>query len=465
MLTGLVLAAWLALVWLRANAAVFSPADQAGPARFYRLSWHGQPVGQQQEQLQQLATGEWLLTLDTRIAATVRDAPLHYREQEKLVFAAEPPYPLLRGDWRREQNAQHTRLHFENRHDGVNAELLQNGQSQALTRPAVAFTLADYFAVAQLVAMDAPVGTRLPFKRFSSERLLLLADELTVVETGSGWRGQPWRLAWKRADERWQAEMLVAPDGTPISMNVGDAIRLERAEPDAVPVSTADLYLGRTIHTDRALGTARDIVVMELRWPQAVSLPLSETPSQTVMPGFVRTDSRQRGPLAPLLEWQAALAPEPRYSPDDHRLQQLAQQLTAGARDSEDKVSRLLHFVSQHLQQQDVLTEQSASEILRARRGDCTEFSRLFVALARAASVPAREVSGLVYLGDEVQGFGGHAWAEVVVDGRWLAVDPMWNLLPVSATHLRMGSGEDGALAAALARRDLQFSVEQISYR
>ncbi|MFZ5843012.1 MAG: transglutaminase-like domain-containing protein [Pseudomonadota bacterium] len=464
---------WLTLVLALAIAAVaawwwqtpqgFDPADYLRPEQRYRLSWHGQIVGHQREVLRQLPSGEWLLELELNVAATVRDTPLQYREHEQLTFAAEPPHRLLRGDWRREQNQQSRRVQFEN---GQQLQVRRWLDSTPTTseQPALAYSLADYYAVNSLVRRAPAVGERIAFTRLNSEHLQLLHDEVAVLSQGSAWRGQPWRLSWKRADERWQAEWWLDDSGHSLSMNIGEAIRLERDGDDSA-VSSVDLYFGQTIHTDRALGAARDVVVLELRWPQSVPLPLSETPGQTVLPGFVRTDSREHGMLAPLLEWQAALAPEPRYSSADSRLQKLAKQLVAGAADSRDKTSRLLHFVSQHLQQQDVLIEQSAADILRTRRGDCTEFSQLFVALARAAGLPAREVSGLVYLGDEVQGFGGHSWAEVVVDGRWLAVDPMWNLLPVSATHLRMGSGDDGALAAALARRDLQFSVAQVSYR
>ena len=454
----------LAGIWFWQTPVSFDPTLHAGPVRHYKLSWHGQAVGVQQESLRQLTTGEWVLELDLSVQASVRETPLHYREHEQLVFAAAPPFRLLRGDWRREQNATLARVRYENGAEQLTGERWRGEQNSAITQTAIDFTLPDYFAASQWVRGQPAQGATTALKRFSSENLQLLNDELTVVETGSRWFDKPWRLAWKRSGERWQAESLLRADGTPLAMNIGDAIRLELANAEPLPPSQ-DLYLGRTIHTDRALGSARDVAVLELRWAQTVELPLSELPSQTVLPGFVRTDIRQPGVLAPLLEWQAALIAEPRYSLDDSRLLRLAKQLTAGARDDQDKLSRLLHFVSQHVQQQDVLTEQTAADILRNPRGDCTEYSQLFVALARAAGLPAREVSGLVYLGDELQAFGGHSWAEVVIDGRWLGVDPMWNLLPVSATHLRMGSGDDGAIAAALSRRDLQFSVAQISYR
>jgi len=42
----------------------------------------------------------------------------------------------------------------------------------------------------------------------------------------------------------------------------------------------------------------------------------------------------------------------------------------------------------------------NAIEVLEHLQGDCTEHSILFIGLARAAGIPAREVAGLVYVDD-----------------------------------------------------------------
>jgi transglutaminase-like putative cysteine protease len=56
--------------------------------------------------------------------------------------------------------------------------------------------------------------------------------------------------------------------------------------------------------------------------------------------------------------------------------------------------------------------------------GDCTEFARLVVALARARSIPARVVGGFVVVRDTVLDPGVyHNWAELHVDGAWRISD------------------------------------------
>jgi len=68
---------------------------------------------------------------------------------------------------------------------------------------------------------------------------------------------------------------------------------------------------------------------------------------------------------------------------------------------------------------------------------DCSEFSQLYVAMARSVGLPARIVSGLAYGGST---FGGHAWVEVWV-GQWIELDPTWGTDFVDATHMRNASG------------------------
>ena len=80
--------------------------------------------------------------------------------------------------------------------------------------------------------------------------------------------------------------------------------------------------------------------------------------------------------------------------------------------------------------------------VLAEGRGDCTEHALLFVALARAAGIPARQVHGLVHT-DTGAGpaLYWHEWAEILLDGRWVAVDPTFGQFPADATHLALGTG------------------------
>ncbi len=69
--------------------------------------------------------------------------------------------------------------------------------------------------------------------------------------------------------------------------------------------------------------------------------------------------------------------------------------------------------------------DRGALYALSKRQGDCTEHAYLFVALARAAGIPARALAGWVAGGDSrLQASGFHNWAEFLVGDTWRIADP-----------------------------------------
>jgi len=80
----------------------------------------------------------------------------------------------------------------------------------------------------------------------------------------------------------------------------------------------------------------------------------------------------------------------------------------------------------------------SSADIIKRRRGVCRDYAILFAAIARAAGVPTRLVSGLVYVDGR---FFYHAWAECWV-GCWTAYDPTLPQDFVDATHVKLSQGD-----------------------
>jgi transglutaminase-like putative cysteine protease len=83
----------------------------------------------------------------------------------------------------------------------------------------------------------------------------------------------------------------------------------------------------------------------------------------------------------------------------------------------------------------------NALEVLDHMEGDCTEHSVLFIGLARAAGIPAREVAGLIYVESARPGFYFHQWATVWV-GKWIDVDPTFNQPLADVTHIKLAEGD-----------------------
>lgn len=81
----------------------------------------------------------------------------------------------------------------------------------------------------------------------------------------------------------------------------------------------------------------------------------------------------------------------------------------------------------------------TVQQIFATRKGVCEHYSQLYIALCRAAGIPALELSGYAYtkgLTSGPQGWGAHSWVLVYVNGKWTQLDPTWNLttgiVPVS---------------------------------
>ena len=76
----------------------------------------------------------------------------------------------------------------------------------------------------------------------------------------------------------------------------------------------------------------------------------------------------------------------------------------------------------------------SSLTALETLSGDCTEHTVLFIALARAAGIPARICSGVAYAKDA---FYYHFWPEVYV-GSWVQMDPTLGQNIADATHIQL---------------------------
>ncbi|KAF0221390.1 MAG: transglutaminase domain-containing [Geobacteraceae bacterium] len=110
-------------------------------------------------------------------------------------------------------------------------------------------------------------------------------------------------------------------------------------------------------------------------------------------------------------------------------------------------VEKLVRWVADYVE--DTVTDsQSPLETLKTRKGNCQSHARLYASLARAAGIPTRFVSGLVYATGK--GFLYHSWAESYV-GVWVAVDPTFGQIPADATHVKLVEGDSPEEMAPLA--------------
>lgn len=130
------------------------------------------------------------------------------------------------------------------------------------------------------------------------------------------------------------------------------------------------------------------------------------------------------------------LRAEPLIEVNAPEIRRLAGRLSV-SRNPREVVARINAWVHDSLKQRVTFGVPSALQVLRSRTGDCNEHTQLFVALARAAGIPARTAAGLAYVDGK---FYYHAWPEVLLND-WVAVDPTFGQFPADAAHLRFVQG------------------------
>ncbi len=103
-----------------------------------------------------------------------------------------------------------------------------------------------------------------------------------------------------------------------------------------------------------------------------------------------------------------------------------------------DKVKAITDWTSKWIEDQ-IEDAGSALAGMNKRTGNCQTHAKLYTAIARAAGIPTRFVSGLV--SQDGTSFLYHSWAESLIDGHWIAVDPTFNQVPADPTHIAFFEG------------------------
>ncbi len=137
---------------------------------------------------------------------------------------------------------------------------------------------------------------------------------------------------------------------------------------------------------------------------------------------------------------------EPLIEVENAEIVALARRLRGSESNPRVVAERINKWVYDSLEKHITVGVPSALVALHSRRGDCNEHTHLYVALARAAGIPARVAAGLAFLDGK---FYYHAWPEIWLE-RWVAIDPTFGQFPADASHLRFEIGGLGKQAELL---------------
>ncbi|MDZ4171379.1 MAG: transglutaminase family protein [Methanobacteriaceae archaeon] len=106
----------------------------------------------------------------------------------------------------------------------------------------------------------------------------------------------------------------------------------------------------------------------------------------------------------------------------DPTIQTLAKKLTNGTNSTHDKALNIFNWVRDNLSYSFYYnTRYGAVKTLKNKAGNCVDHSHLMVALARAASIPARYAHGTCKFtsGNTY----GHVWVQLFINDTWISAD------------------------------------------
>ena len=407
------------------------PTEQAAKRlqaqRWYGVSLHGSDIGHFRTFGRMSRAG---YRFDSELVFRLGTGP-QTRIVETFVFDAEAPYPLLTAEHSYISADNSTHVGIERHAGGLSASV--NGQTMELDWN---YALKDYLAVEMWLDRDqAVVGASLDSQSIDFDRPSLKRESWRVVarnDTGYRLRNSDGSIIQMDADH------------LPVRLNVANlfemtlksaswAARAWRADP---PRSDARIY---DVAIDRPLETPRDLTRLLLRVRTEDSIDATTWPMlrRDGNGDLVLESERNAWRRVDPSDLKASSGPTTAHPADDPAIRLLARRAASGPTDPARQLEALVRFVHGYIDYSDEDSGRSVSNILRERRGDCTEYANLLTTMARALGFAARTVTGLAYDIDSAS-FALHNWSEVAIDGRWLPVDPTWNQMPADASHLRL---------------------------
>lgn len=163
-----------------------------------------------------------------------------------------------------------------------------------------------------------------------------------------------------------------------------------------------------------------------------------------------------------------ALKPTQYLQTENKEIVSLARRAVGETKDAAEAARKIENFVNEYITEKNLsVGYASAAEVALSRQGDCTEHAVLTAAMCRAAGIPARVVSGVVYIADfagRKNVFGGHAWVEAYVGGKWIGLDATRAPNGFGPGHITMAAGSgDPADFFAMANTLGYFKIEKIT--
>ncbi|MDQ1256996.1 MAG: Transglutaminase family protein [Candidatus Hydrogenedentes bacterium] len=423
---------------------------------WYGLYLNGQKAGYSMNAVRIEADGTVLVVEDARFQINMVGV-----RQDMQIFSERaygPDGSLVRIDYRVVDPAGTKEFHAKIEGAEMLLTSIVGGSPSEQRLPKPNESLDDVLKQARLVGPDAKVGDSITFSVFDPmyQKEIGGKSEIVGVENRM-FDGAPTMVFKVKSHLDLMgidSMAFVAQDGTVLEDEVASIITM-RIEPEIMAKDVNynnDVIVSNAAMVDAPIANARSLDTLKL-WLDgplaAVHLFNDERQTMAAQGSRVLFTGKKivldkfesaRLPIEneAVEQW---LKPTLFVQSDDPKLIEKAKEIAGDEKDAV-KVSNLLcTWVNRNVRTSFSAQLTNALEVLERLEGDCTEYSILFIGLARAAGLPAREVAGLIYMEGTQPGFYFHQWAKVWV-GKWIDVDPTFNQPIADVTHIKLAEGD-----------------------
>lgn len=364
-------------------------------------------------------------------------------------FSVRPPYSLLRYSDRMIHQNEISETNIVSLPQGFQASITQGRGTRSRMIGSLDYTLKDYCELQRWITQKPKAGADIKYRYLNLETLKIEENTARIKAIHDAFINGikiTYYEVMSTGPDGLEIQEVFGLDGKAYSLVLGGLFEC-RLEPYSLAVkidTPIDLFVRNTVPVNKPLGNSEKVTLLKLSLNDATGTLLDDAPGQTVThnratDSLIVTVNPDGFPYVSATdeEIKKNLAATTDIPANHPKIIRLAFKAVGNADNAAEKVSRLVTFVYQYIEDDYTANPLSIMDTIFKREGDCSEHAELFTAMARSLGIPCRTVGGLVYLGDEFKAFGLHAWNEVVINGVWVPVDATLGQTLIDATHIR----------------------------
>ena len=447
----------MALMWTGAEQGAFAldamPKVPINSEDWHRVEIMGVHVGSMWRHSEQVES-EIVVQSEFLMKLSRVNFPVDVRQTRVVRFDAEPPYAPRSFSYVSQEPGGEKRVEGRVVGEEMRLSILLGGESYEKTVGMPTGTIFEEAIPFLLHDRAFKVGDKTSYFSFNFDMMIPISYLVSAIDSEDE---ETFATVYLLEQLQIEVTSYLNKDGSSLETIIplaGLSIRLARAsekEATETPEGRFDIVTSTKAEFQGAPPSDPELFTAEARLPsKELSDAAPNTNRQTLTPIAdsdwmslqVKRDAEpQESVPYPIksAELEPFLSSTLYVQADDPKIRAKAAEIVDGAKGAWEAAKRISEWTHTYVKEKRFdRGYATAKETLDSQAGDCTEHTMLAVALTRAAGIPARIVSGVVWLKD---GFYYPFWHEAYA-GEWIALDATLGQTPADARRIQLSRGE-----------------------